>query len=434
MTPSKRTLIVAALLLANALLTDFFPQLQTGLLFTAAIFLAALSLDAVWVLFLPRLSIERSMDNNIPVREWISVQLKINNFSGRTQRFHIHDLYDEVFQSKYLPQFVQLKKNEATDINYSIKANKRGIHPLHGIQYLLQSPLNLWELKRTLQLQQDIKVQPNYKSVFDLALLGNENQLTRMGSRQQRMRGEGTEFHQLREFQNGDPMRKIDWKASSRIGKLVSKEFQDEQDQQLLFLLDTGRRMRHHNDQSNFLDDTLNAMLLLGHVAAKQGDAVGFMAFGHDHTWCAPKKHKAIVKHLIDHCFNIQSGLEHSDYLQSAQRILELQKRRSMIIILTNTRDEDIEELERSIVILRKRHLVVIADLQESFLKDNEKDNIQDLSSAANYLALQEYLSLRKDMQQSLTKLGAIYLDCPPKELPMNLITAYQQIKHSGRL
>lgn len=434
MTPNYRSLIIGAILLFLALIGDMIPYFQASVIALAGLYCLALVLDAIWVITLPKLSIERIMDTSIPVREWVPVQLKIQGIKGPCQKFILHDLYDDIFESKDLPQNVSLKSNETTSVKYSIKANQRGSHYLQGVQYLLRSPLSLWDLKRTIPLVQGIKVQPNYKSVIDLALLGSENQRNRMGIRQQRRRGEGTEFHQLREFQNGDPMRKIDWKASSRIGKLVSKEFQDEQDQQLIFLLDTGRRMRHQDTHSNFLDDTLNAMLLLGHLATKQGDAVGFMAFGHDNTWCAPRKHKAVVKHLVDHCFDIQSGLAHSDYLQSAQRILELQKRRALIIILTNTRDEDKEELEKAVLILRKRHLVVIADLQEPFLKDHEQTEINNFSSASTYLAMQEYLNIRKEMQQALTGLGALYLDCPPKDLPTNLVATYQQIKHSGRL
>jgi uncharacterized protein (DUF58 family) len=344
------------------------------------------------------------------------------------------DNHGNDFQSQQLPQSLNLSPNSVANAYYQIKADHRGDSSLNSVDYLLESPFGLWHLRRTIPCESQIRVQPNYKAVFEFALLGDEQKLATMGNRQQRKRGEGTEFHQLREYQSGDPMRKIDWKASSRIGKLISKEFQDEQDQQLVFLLDTGRRMRHKDEDVEQMDQTLNSMLLLSHVAAKQGDAVGFMAFGNNHTWCPPRKHKTIVKHLLDHCYGLNTGLVMSDYLLAAQRLIELQKRRALVIILTNSRDDDRDDLEKAVLILRKRHLVVVADLHESFLADTLKQDAESFEQSLAMLTTENYMRQRQEMHTSLKNLGAICLDCTAEELPATLVNSYQKIKNSGRL
>jgi len=434
MTASKKLLMIAALFLPLALAADLYPPITAGLYLVAVMFILLVLLDGVRLWLLPSPRVERELEPNLAVQTWNPVTLAFANDSTRPIKIQVFDNHDNEVQSQQLPQSLNLLAQSQAQVDYQIKATRRGNTLFKSVDCLLESPWGLWHLRRSIHCESQVRVQPNYKDVFEFALLGDEQKLARMGSRQQRRRGEGTEFHQLREYQNGDPMRKIDWKASSRIGKLISKEFQDEQDQQLVFLLDTGRRMRHKDQDVEHMDQTLNSMLLLSHVAAKQGDAVGFMAFGNNHTWCPPRKNKAIVKHLLDHCYGLNAGLVMSDYLLAAQRLVELQKRRALVIILTNSRDEDRNDLEKAVLILRKRHLVVVADLHESFLSDILKQDPENFEQSLEMLTTENYMRQRQQMHSSLNSLGAMCLDCTAEELPTTLVNSYQKIKNSGRL
>ena len=61
--------------------------------------------------------------------------------------------------------------------------------------------------------------------------------------RASRRRGGESEFERLREYRRGDEYRSIDWKATARRQKLISREYQLESNQNLMFLLDAGRLM-----------------------------------------------------------------------------------------------------------------------------------------------------------------------------------------------
>ncbi|UUZ49469.1 DUF58 domain-containing protein [Massilia sp. B-10] len=82
-------------------------------------------------------------------------------------------------------------------------------------------------------------------------------------------------------------MRSIDWKATARMNRPITREYQEERDQQVVFLLDTGRRMQARDELTTHFDHALNAVLTLGFLAQKQGDAVGLMSFGGDTRWLA---------------------------------------------------------------------------------------------------------------------------------------------------
>ena len=80
---------------------------------------------------------------------------------------------------------------------------------------------------------------------------------------------EGMEFHQLRDYRQDDAPKQIDWKASARVGRLISRDYQDERDQQIVFLLDCSARMRARDGDLSHFDHTLNALLLLAYVALR---------------------------------------------------------------------------------------------------------------------------------------------------------------------
>ena len=69
--------------------------------------------------------------------------------------------------------------------------------------------------------------------------------------------------------------------TTSRMSRPIVRTYQDEQDQQLIFLLDCGRNMRLQMEGKSHFDHALQAMLLLSYTALKHGDAAGLLTFAH---------------------------------------------------------------------------------------------------------------------------------------------------------
>jgi uncharacterized protein (DUF58 family) len=120
---------------------------------------------------------------------------------------------------------------------------ERGAFELPGCQLRLRSRWRLWKQRRTLPLKQSLRVYPNFAPLARFALFSAELASRVVGAHVRRNRGEGTEFQQLREYRVGDSLRQVDWKASQRARKLISRDYQQERNQQVLLLLDTGRRL-----------------------------------------------------------------------------------------------------------------------------------------------------------------------------------------------
>lgn len=434
MIPTRRCITVLAVLLALALLQIGFPELMLLMQLLLAGAIVAAALDLLLLRREPLPDVRRTVRGSIPVGVWSPVTLEISNATAREQWLQVHDHYPSGFATEGMPAEVSIPAERHARISYEIRPEQRGDGEFSGVDLVSRSVFGLWQRKRYLPLADSIKVYPNFRAISQYTLLATDHQLSQLGVKHRQRRGEGNDFHQLREYRPGDALRQIDWKASSRYHKLISKEYQDERDQQIVFMLDCGRRMRHLEQQGGHLDQALNAMLLLAYVATEQGDAVGFHAFGGVRRWYPPVKGGGVVKQLISTTYDIEATLEAADYLEAARELMPLQRRRSLIVLITNTRDEDNEDLLTAVKLLSRRHLVVVADLREAILDSTLEQSVTDISSAQRFQGVQSYLNNRTRNHDQLRHQGALTLDLLAEQLPVALVNQYFTVKASGRL
>jgi uncharacterized protein (DUF58 family) len=378
--------------------------------------------------------VERLLHTTIPVGVWSKVQLQLENCAPTYLVVTVHDHHPADCDVRDQPLTLELPALRQLTINYQMLPRGRGDKQFAGVDLVIHSPWRGWRLKRFLDHPTRIRVYPNFREIAHFALLATDNHLSQMGVRQRQRRGEGSDFHQLREYRVGDALRQIDWKASSRHRKLISKEYQDERDQQLVFLLDCGRHMRHRDEQGAHLDHVLNAMLLLSYVAERQGDGVGFLSFGGIDRWQPPIKGGDLVRRILDRSYDIEPTLEAADYLSAARQLMSLQNRRALLVILTNSRTEEQNELQKAVTILAKRHLVVVADLHEASLDQVLEQPVTDRQGALRFQAVVDYLGERRESHKRLQYRGGLVIDSRPQQLPVNLVNAYLDVKASGVL
>ena len=104
-------------------------------------------------------------------------------------------------------------------------------------------------------------------------------QSTLYGVKENMLKGEGSEFHQLREYVTGMDPRTIDWKQSARHRALVAKEMRAERNHHVVLALDNGFLMREEIAGLPKIDHAINAALACAWAAGLGGDQVGLYAF-----------------------------------------------------------------------------------------------------------------------------------------------------------
>ncbi len=437
--PDRQTFYLLTVLAVIGLMAVFLPALITlwkGLVAIIAVILLA-DIVISTLAYNPEntIEIERHLPSSIPLGVSRHVNLIIHNHSHKPQLIDIFDHYPNEVFAEGLPVTLSIPEQQYAEIQYKIIANQRGKLIFPKVQIKQQSYFKFWRINHYLPVKSDTHVYPNFAAISHYALLATDNNLSQIGIVKKRRRGEGQDFHQLREYREGDTMRQIDWKATSRVQKLISREYQDEKNQEIIFMLDCGHRMTAKDDDLSHFDHTLNALLLLSYVALKQGDAVGLMTFsGNDQRWLTPRKGQHNIQNILNTVYELQPGSSSPDYSKAATDLLIRQKKRALIIILTNTRDEDTDDLLPAINILKKRHLVLLASLRENCIGQMLNQPIKDLNDALDHSAAHHYLQQRKKVFDQLVNNGISALDVSPDKLTVDLINTYLSIKSSGVL
>ncbi|PID45016.1 MAG: DUF58 domain-containing protein [Proteobacteria bacterium] len=378
--------------------------------------------------------ITRSFQTSISLGVKRPINLSLYNPSKRLCMVDVFDHFPIELEAKGLPVQLRIAANQSAKIRYWVTAKARGRYQFMKVQLHLHSRWGFWERDLHLHVPDEIHVYPNFSAIPHLALLATDNRLSQMGIIKKPRRGQGQDFHQLREYREGDGIRQIDWKATSRVRKVIAREYQDERDQQVIFLLDSGHRMRAKDDELSHFDHTLNAMLMLAYVALRQGDAVGLSTFGGNNRWVSPKKGYHTIQDLLNTVYDLQAGTEAPDYTQAASDFMVRHKKRALVIILSNVRDEDSAELQAAVSLLRRRHLVLLASLREKALDDHLQQPPLDMQGALRSSAIHHYLQQRKTAFELLTNRGVLAVDVEPQELSVSLINSYLNIKSSGKL
>jgi uncharacterized protein (DUF58 family) len=432
--PSRRLIVAAGLLVPLGLALVWLPALLPVWKLVASLLVALAVLDLWRLRQVATPLVVRELRTGMPVGVWSWVGLKIENRREKALLLKVHDHHPGDFEADGMPKQLLIPASRQARIRYRVKPCHRGDGEFVGVDLVLSSSLGFWWQKRFVALPERVRVFPNFREIAHFALLATDNHLSQMGVRRRQRRGEGSDFHQLREYRTGDAMRQVDWKATSRHRRLISKEYQDERDQQLVFMLDCGRHMRHQDAQGAHLDHALNAMLLLSYVAERQGDAVGFLSFGGHSRWQPPMKGGGMVKRLLDRTYDIDSTLQAADYMAAAHQLMPLQRRRALVVILTNSRNEESADLLQAAKLLSRRHLVVIADLREQALDRSLQQPVHNLQTALMFQGVADYLAVRRESHEALQHQGSLIVDSEPRKLAINLVNAYLDVKASGRL
>ena len=321
-----------------------------------------------------------------------SFELKIENKQalGRSKLCNINWLVAQNISKIHIDTDPELQIDLLGLNDFNVKAKSRGRFKIYALICRVDSVFLLWQQKRSFKINQTIKVYPNYQHLSRYNLLTDSDSDSQIGIKRQPKRGGGTDFHQLREYRQGDSLRQIDWNHPSKTNKLTSREYQQEKDQSIMIMLDNGRRMRGKTDDFTYFDHCLNTTLILIQTAIKQGDYVGMMSFGSTNRFIAPKSGHSQMANVLNHCYDLQAKNSVSDYISATTDLLTLVKKRSLVILMTNLRDESHEDILQSYLLLRKKHLVLIADIQENDV--HAEINIQNNDDAINYLAQENYL------------------------------------------
>ncbi len=434
MSPSPKLLTIVLAWLLFAVVAALVPRLTPLWWVAGAAALLWVAADAVMVRLLRPIDIKRRLPGRFAVGEFGEVSLVLRNDGSKSARVELFDGIPQGAEAGGLPWSGELPPTREALVTYPVKLVERGEVVFGPVQVRRRSPSGFWLRKSARLSAETVKVYPNYEPVIRYALLAMQHRESPMGIVRRPRAGSSRDFHQLRDYHDGDPLSQIDWKASSRRQMLISRDFQEQQNQSVVFLVDTGRRMRALDGGIPQFDRVLNAILLVAHVALGQGDQVAVKSFGGTDRWLPPIKGSHAMPVLLNHLYDYQTTSAPSDFTGAIEQLMARQRRRSLVILLTNLRGEDGKELLPAMQVLNSRHLVLLASMREGSVQDAFSEPVGSFASALRYLAADRYVQERREILAELSASGVVTLDVTARDFPVALANRYHDLKADGRL
>ncbi|MDR3173694.1 MAG: DUF58 domain-containing protein [Treponema sp.] len=437
-------------LLAGALLwlclgagAYFSVTLSLVWIITGLCFLPALALDAVLLLvFRRRYTVERNLPFTLAQGEPLKVLLRIRGKGGIPLRLRIFDLYPALMDCAAFPALLKTRKGDFLEFSYTLFPRERGAWVFPGLEFLYTSPLFFWRLKVFSPCQSRGRTFPDFKKLMaGKALRGL---LEYQGLRDIRRRGQGLEFRDLREYQEGDPVKSIDWRATARqrapngAWRFIVREYQEEQDQQVLCILDTGYRLRGPE-----FDAALEGTMLLSYTALKFGDAAAVMSFGSQERWVPPRKGLHSFSVIMNRLYDLQSSSAPSSPFSALENALVQLRRRTFIILISNFREEDGPSLSWILPRLRQKHLLLLVSFRETGVERLARRSTAELFGRRTFplpenvlesAAAFSYLATRKRLYQSWEQDGLLTMEGVAENFSSVLVNRYLEIKRGGKL
>ncbi len=421
--------------LAGLLLGQLFPILYLVVPW-CNLALAAAALVDYFFLTPRKLPVARILPPALALGEKREVELIFRNIHPFPLRAFFRDTPPSSFSENGKSPRLVLPPHSIRTVRYEITPYQRGAFGFGPLFLRLEGRLRLTQKQIALPLPTAVDVYPGHRNVrlFHLALRAANPQ--NYGLQALRRRGEGTDFHNLRDYVPGDDYRLIDWKATARRARFMVREYQEERNQQVMILLDCGRLMSPRAGKLTKLDHAANAALLVAYAALSRGDRVGLLAFSNRVTFhLAMGRGKTQLARINEALKSARLEFYESDYRQAFSFLARRLRRRSLIIVFTEVADEDSSrELLGRLMSFHPRNLplcvtIVDSDIiaEREMVPDNE-DEVFRKAAAAEFLHRSETLFRRMEDR------GALVVNAPADRLSLSVLNKYLEIKSRGRL
>lgn len=359
------------------------------------------------------------------------VRIQIRSNSAMDWQVSLLDEPPDIFPHDFAPVDLTLVSQVRQTITYHVIPRVRGDYTFGDIWIKITGRLGLVRAIRRYPSASPVKVYPNILEMAKFTLMARRGRLQQVGIRAARLAGAGREFESLREYQPDDEYRRIDWKATARRGKLISRQYEVERSQNVILVLDVGRTMMAEIDGIAKMDYAVNAALLLAYVASLTDDRIGLLVFADTvQTWLPPMKGRAQVYRILDALYNAKARRAEADYRGAMAYLAMRWRRRSLMVCFTDLWDpESSRQAISEMASLQPRHLVACVTLMDTKVQRCAEAAVETPSDAYEQVVALQMLEERSRAVYELQRRGILVVDSPAEKLSAALVNRYLEVK-----
>jgi uncharacterized protein (DUF58 family) len=429
--PNWNAVVLAALPAGLSLSVLFAQTALYPILVLDGVLLSLLIVDYFTLPKRADFAVERDLQHTLALGRFYPVTITVTNRLERDVPLHVNDDLPDVAETTGAPARFRLAPRSRVSFDYRLALHSRGSHRLDCVYLRVPSRVGLWQRILTYPETAVLNVYPDVQQMTDYLALARHHQVSLMGIRQLHRSGGDNEFERLKEYQADDEFRHVAWRATARQGRLITKMFQMNENQSVIFMLDCGRMMLGQVRSARRVDCALNTILMLAHIALHNHDKVGLVTFaGEVVSYLPPKGGHSQMQRLIHASYDKFALDQPSDFRAALGYLNGKWRRRSLLILISQAIDDlTFADLKKYFAPLLNRHLPLLVLLRDRDIEDMAA--AQPSSNAAFYrtAAAAEYLTWRQRHIDDLRRTGVLCLDVHPDNLNSLLINEYLRIK-----
>ena len=340
------------------------------------------------------------------------------------------------FQKRDFAIEKQIAPSKNAFFQYTLIPKARGEYSFGDLNIYVSSVLGLACKRYSFQKGAMLASYPSFVHLRKYELMALQNEFLLGGIKKIRKLGHTMEFEQIREYVQGDDIRSINWKATSKQNKLMINQYQDEKSQRIYMLIDKGRTMQMPFNELSLLDYSINATMALSHIILKKGDRAGMMTFSKKaENKVAAENKNGQLKKISEALYNIQTNYFESDFNRLYQDVKFSISQRSLVIMFSNF--ETLDALNRQMKYLRgiaKNHLLVVVFFKNSEFQKLIHSNPENMQDIYDEIIAEKFEFEKKLIIQELRKYGIYTVYTLPENLNIDVINKYLEIKARGIL
>ena len=368
-------------------------------------------------------------DNNI-----IHIRLK-NNYPLPVTL----EIIDEIpfqFQKRDFLMQVRLNGGEKVGIEYVLRPTERGEYLFGKLNVYVKSPVRLVSKRYIFCENVVVASYPSFIQLRKYDMMAFSNQLSQYGLKRIRRIGHTMEFEQIKDYTQGDDLRTINWKATSKKNVLMVNQYQDEKSQPVYQVIDTGRSMQMPFLGLSLLDYAINSTLALSNIVLKKQDKAGMFTFSKKvGNYVAADRRAGQMHKLLETLYRIDTDFLESDFSRLYVDIKQSVTQRSLIMLYSNF--ETMDALRRQLSYLKgiaRNHLLIVVFFDNTELNQLITRPTKNVQEVYDKIIAEKFAFEKRLIVRELQKHGIQSILTQPENLTVDTINKYLELKARGMI
>ncbi len=414
-----------------------YPELE----FVANVVLASLigltCIDALLV-FSSRepIDITRKLNSRLNLGDENHVVLTIRNKTAQPINFSMIEGFPVEMQERATVFKGIISSDGSKDFPYIFIPKRRGEFEFGDVFVIIRSMFFLASRRIDYPLKEIVHVYPSVLQMKQYELQVFQQQKTSTGIKKIRRLGNNSEFEQIKNYVQGDELKTINWKATSRRNELMVNQYQEEKSQNIYCIIDKTRNMQMEFDGLSMLDYSINSSLVFSNIALRKGDKAGLITYSDKiGTMLAAERSGGQMRRIQEALYNQKTQYKESNFELLYNSIRRTIKSRSLLVLFTNFETEF--AMRRAMPYLRKlnqKHVLMVVFFQNSELQELAFQPSKTIHEVYQSAVAERMISIKSKVARELRQNGIQTVLTLPEDLSINTINKYLELKAKGAI